>query len=58
MKLLHHNIIIRSSSHIFSAEKTPTTEAMAEYLEGKKKYEELKKQKRKKGSNREEQVIH
>lgn len=31
-------------------------EAVAEYLEGRKKYEGLKKQKKKKGSNREEQV--
>lgn len=30
---------------------------MAEYLEGRKKYEELRKQKRKKGSNREEQTL-
>lgn len=37
-------------------EKKPSSEAVAEYLEGRKKYEELRKQKRKKGSNREEQV--
>lgn len=38
-------------------EKKPSSEAVAEYLEGRKKYEELRKQKRKKGSNREEQVM-
>uniref|UniRef100_A0AAQ5X9A3 Spliceosome-associated protein CWC27 homolog n=1 Tax=Amphiprion ocellaris TaxID=80972 RepID=A0AAQ5X9A3_AMPOC len=32
-------------------------EAVAEYLEGRKKYEELRKQKVKKGSNREEQTM-
>ena len=37
-------------------EKKPSSEAVAEYLEGRRKYEELKKQKPKKGSNREEQV--
>jgi len=36
-------------------EKTPTNEAVAEYLEGRKKYEGLRKQKLKKGT-REEQV--
>lgn len=34
----------------------PSSEAVAEYLEGRRKYEELRKQKRKKGSSREEQV--
>ncbi|XP_012725075.2 spliceosome-associated protein CWC27 homolog [Fundulus heteroclitus] len=38
-------------------EKKPTSEAVAEYMEGRKKYEELRKQKRKKGSNREEQTL-
>ncbi|KAM4719421.1 spliceosome-associated protein CWC27 homolog [Anableps anableps] len=38
-------------------EKKPTSEAVAEYLEERKKYEELRKQKRKKGSNREEQTL-
>lgn len=38
-------------------EKKPSSEAVAEYLEGRKKYEELRKQKRKKGSNREEQTL-
>uniref|UniRef100_A0A3Q3LB75 Spliceosome-associated protein CWC27 homolog n=1 Tax=Mastacembelus armatus TaxID=205130 RepID=A0A3Q3LB75_9TELE len=33
------------------------SEAVAEYLEGRKKYEELRKEKRKKGSNREEQTL-
>lgn len=37
-------------------DKKPSSEAVAEYLEGRKKYEELRKQKRKKGSGREEQV--
>ncbi|CAL8278101.1 unnamed protein product [Merluccius merluccius] len=35
----------------------PSSEAVVEYLEGRKKYEELKKQKRKKGSGREEQTL-
>ncbi|GLD51765.1 peptidyl-prolyl cis-trans isomerase CWC27 homolog [Lates japonicus] len=38
-------------------DKKPTNEAVAEYLEGRKKYEELRKQKLKKGSNREEQTL-
>ncbi|XP_044030424.1 spliceosome-associated protein CWC27 homolog [Siniperca chuatsi] len=38
-------------------DKKPSSEAVAEYLEGRKKYEELRKQKRKKGSNREEQTL-
>lgn len=37
-------------------DKKPSSEAVAEYLEGRKKYEELRKQKRHKGSSREEQV--
>uniref|UniRef100_A0A3Q3W4C5 Spliceosome-associated protein CWC27 homolog n=1 Tax=Mola mola TaxID=94237 RepID=A0A3Q3W4C5_MOLML len=36
-------------------DKKPSSEAVAEYLEGRKKYEELRKQKKKKGSKREEQ---
>ncbi|XP_040014042.1 spliceosome-associated protein CWC27 homolog [Xiphias gladius] len=38
-------------------DKKPTNEAVAEYLEGRKKYEELRKQKLKKGSNREQQTL-
>ncbi|XP_018517792.1 LOW QUALITY PROTEIN: spliceosome-associated protein CWC27 homolog [Lates calcarifer] len=38
-------------------DKKPNSEAVAEYLEGRKKYEELRKQKLKKGSNREEQTL-
>ncbi|KAM4634364.1 spliceosome-associated protein CWC27 homolog [Polymixia lowei] len=38
-------------------DKKPSNEAMAEYLEGRKKYEDLKKQKLKKGSNREQQTL-
>ncbi|XP_041667482.1 spliceosome-associated protein CWC27 homolog [Cheilinus undulatus] len=38
-------------------EKKPTSEAVAEYLEGRKKYEELRKQKKSKGSSREEQTL-
>ena len=37
-------------------EGKPSSEAVAEFLEGRKKYEELKNQKRKKGSGREERV--
>uniref|UniRef100_A0A6Q2YE81 Spliceosome-associated protein CWC27 homolog n=1 Tax=Esox lucius TaxID=8010 RepID=A0A6Q2YE81_ESOLU len=38
-------------------EKKPGSEAVAEYLEGKKKYEDLRKQKQKKGSTREAQTL-
>ncbi|XP_022054032.1 spliceosome-associated protein CWC27 homolog [Acanthochromis polyacanthus] len=38
-------------------DKKPANEAVAEYLEGRKKYEELRKQKVKKGSSREEQTM-
>lgn len=38
-------------------EKKPSSEAVAEYLEGRKKYEDLRKQKLKKGSNREAQTM-
>lgn len=48
---------LKPASGEIKEEKKPMTEAMAEYLEGRKKYEELRKQKRKKGSNREEQTL-
>ncbi|XP_030290491.1 spliceosome-associated protein CWC27 homolog [Sparus aurata] len=38
-------------------EKKPSNEAVAEYLEGRKKYEELKKQELKKGKTREAQTL-
>ncbi|KAK2818654.1 hypothetical protein Q5P01_024215 [Channa striata] len=38
-------------------DKKPASEAVAEYLEGRKKYEEMRKQKTKKGSSREEQTL-
>ncbi|XP_074473687.1 spliceosome-associated protein CWC27 homolog [Sebastes fasciatus] len=38
-------------------EKPTTTEAVAEYLEGRKKYEEQRKKKPKKGSNREQHTL-
>ncbi|XP_053738042.1 spliceosome-associated protein CWC27 homolog [Synchiropus splendidus] len=38
-------------------EKKPTSEAVAEYLEGRKKYEELRTKKSKKGTNREAQTM-
>lgn len=38
-------------------EKKPGSEAVAEYLEGKKKYEDMRKQKLKKGSSREAQTM-
>lgn len=38
-------------------EKKPSSEAVAEYLEGRKKYEELRKQKLTKGSGREAQTL-
>lgn len=50
-------IVISSDVSLVSpVDKKPSSEAVAEYLEGRKKYEELRTQKRKKGSNREEQV--
>uniref|UniRef100_A0A3P9H0M5 Spliceosome-associated protein CWC27 homolog n=1 Tax=Oryzias latipes TaxID=8090 RepID=A0A3P9H0M5_ORYLA len=39
------------------AEQKPTNEAVAEYLEGRKKYEGLKTKKQKKGSGREQQTL-
>ncbi|XP_030624725.1 spliceosome-associated protein CWC27 homolog [Chanos chanos] len=39
------------------SEKKPASEAVAEYLEGRKKYEEQRKQKLKKGSSREAQTM-
>ncbi|XP_019937084.2 spliceosome-associated protein CWC27 homolog isoform X1 [Paralichthys olivaceus] len=39
------------------ADKKPSNEAVAEYLEGRKKYDDLKKQKPKKGSNREAETL-
>nr|XP_019937085.1 PREDICTED: peptidyl-prolyl cis-trans isomerase CWC27 homolog isoform X2 [Paralichthys olivaceus] len=38
-------------------DKKPSNEAVAEYLEGRKKYDDLKKQKPKKGSNREAETL-
>lgn len=38
-------------------EKKPANEALAEYMESKKKYEEIRKQKLKKGSSREAQTL-
>ncbi|XP_072310459.1 spliceosome-associated protein CWC27 homolog [Eucyclogobius newberryi] len=38
-------------------EEMPANEAVAEYLEGRKKYDDLRKQKKKKGSSREEQTL-
>ncbi|XP_068190621.1 spliceosome-associated protein CWC27 homolog [Antennarius striatus] len=38
-------------------DEKPPNEAVAEYLEGRKKYEELRKQKRSRTSNREEQTL-
>ncbi|XP_073334801.1 spliceosome-associated protein CWC27 homolog [Pagrus major] len=38
-------------------DEKPSNEAVAEYLEGRKKYEELRKQKLKKGKNREAQTL-
>ncbi|KAJ0057475.1 hypothetical protein NL108_009193, partial [Boleophthalmus pectinirostris] len=47
----------KPASEEIKEEKKPVSEAMAEYLEGRKKYEELRKQKKKKGSSREEQTL-
>ncbi|CAL1567946.1 unnamed protein product [Knipowitschia caucasica] len=38
-------------------EQKPVSDAVAEYLDGRKKYEEIRKQKKKKGSGREEQTL-
>ncbi|KAF7651307.1 hypothetical protein LDENG_00112950 [Lucifuga dentata] len=46
-----------AADEVVEAEKKPSSEAVAEYLEGRKKYEELRKQKLKKGSTREEQTL-
>ncbi|KAJ0012896.1 hypothetical protein NQD34_017230 [Periophthalmus magnuspinnatus] len=45
------------ASEEIKEEKKPVSEAVAEYLEGRKKYEELRKQKKKKGSSREQQTL-
>lgn len=51
------DILYCSNVSLVSPEdEKPTNEAVAEYLEGRKKYEEMRKQKKKKGSTREEQV--
>uniref|UniRef100_A0A8C6SUM1 Spliceosome-associated protein CWC27 homolog n=1 Tax=Neogobius melanostomus TaxID=47308 RepID=A0A8C6SUM1_9GOBI len=48
---------IKPASEELKEEKKPVSEAMAEYLEGRQKYEELRTRKKKKGSNREEQTL-
>ncbi|XP_066506843.1 spliceosome-associated protein CWC27 homolog [Hoplias malabaricus] len=40
-----------------AGDKKPASEAVTEYLEGRKKYEEIRKQKLKKGSSREAQTL-
>uniref|UniRef100_A0A8C5D8Z0 Spliceosome-associated protein CWC27 homolog n=1 Tax=Gouania willdenowi TaxID=441366 RepID=A0A8C5D8Z0_GOUWI len=48
----------KSIRSVFSTDnKKPSSEAMAEYLEGRKKYDEMRKKKLKKGSTREEQTL-
>lgn len=62
MLLNRGNVGIRSltcvafACRLSGAEKKPSSEAVAEYLEERKKYDELRQRKGKKGSNREEQV--
>uniref|UniRef100_A0A3P8R7N7 Spliceosome-associated protein CWC27 homolog n=1 Tax=Astatotilapia calliptera TaxID=8154 RepID=A0A3P8R7N7_ASTCA len=46
-----------AKDEVKEVEKKPTSEAVAEYLEGRKKYEGLKNRKLKKGSSREEQTL-
>uniref|UniRef100_A0A672GVP9 Spliceosome-associated protein CWC27 homolog n=1 Tax=Salarias fasciatus TaxID=181472 RepID=A0A672GVP9_SALFA len=46
-----------AAEEVKEEDKKPSSEAVAEYLEGRKKYEELRKQKLKKGSNREQQTM-
>lgn len=56
-KRLHMRLTcVAFARRLSDTEKKPSSEAVAEYLEERKKYEELRQQKRKKGSNREEQV--
>lgn len=51
-------IVMRSNASLVSSEEEkPSNEAVAEYMEGRKKYEDQRKQKLKKGSVREQQVI-
>uniref|UniRef100_A0A8C5FZB8 Spliceosome-associated protein CWC27 homolog n=1 Tax=Gouania willdenowi TaxID=441366 RepID=A0A8C5FZB8_GOUWI len=48
----------KEEGDVFSTDnKKPSSEAMAEYLEGRKKYDEMRKKKLKKGSTREEQTL-
>ncbi|XP_056288173.1 spliceosome-associated protein CWC27 homolog isoform X1 [Pseudoliparis swirei] len=42
---------------VMEAEEKPTSEAVAEFLEGRKKYEDQRKEKLKKGSTREQQTL-
>uniref|UniRef100_UPI0037E9BE4C spliceosome-associated protein CWC27 homolog isoform X1 n=1 Tax=Semicossyphus pulcher TaxID=241346 RepID=UPI0037E9BE4C len=46
-----------AEEEVKEADKKPSSEAVAEYMEGRKKYEDLRKQKKKKGSTREEQTL-
>ncbi|XP_071757528.1 spliceosome-associated protein CWC27 homolog [Centroberyx gerrardi] len=45
------------ADEVKEGDKKPSNEAVAEYLEGRKKYEEQRKQKLKKGSTREQQTL-
>uniref|UniRef100_A0A3B5MJ47 Spliceosome-associated protein CWC27 homolog n=1 Tax=Xiphophorus couchianus TaxID=32473 RepID=A0A3B5MJ47_9TELE len=57
-KRLHMRLTcVAFARRLSDTEKKPSSEAVAEYLEERKKYEELRQQKRKKGSNREEQTL-
>lgn len=57
IKQRKEEILKPAENEAIEAEKKPSNEAVAEYLEGRKKYEELKKQKKKRGSGREEQTM-
>ncbi|XP_030598370.1 spliceosome-associated protein CWC27 homolog [Archocentrus centrarchus] len=46
-----------ATEEVKEVDKKPTSEAVAEYLDGRKKYEELRNRKLKKGSSREEQTL-
>lgn len=47
----------KPASQEIKEEKKPVNEAVAEYLEGRKRYEDLRKQTKKKGSTREQQTL-
>ncbi|XP_069558125.1 spliceosome-associated protein CWC27 homolog [Brachyistius frenatus] len=57
IKQRKEEILKPAVDEVKEADKKPTSEAVAEYLEGRKKYEELRKEKLKKGTNREQHTL-